>query len=83
MEHKNYGYVGDISAAREALERVTSTLAVTVFNSCWVLLSWSCREQIKESSLMEGTRLSTAREELPTISYETGQASEPADEPCT
>jgi hypothetical protein len=31
---------------------------------------------------VEGARLSTVEEELPTISYETGQASEPADEPC-
>jgi hypothetical protein len=72
-----------MSVAREALERATSTFAVTIFNSCWVPLSWSRRERIKESSLKEGARLSTAREELPTASYETGQASEPADEPCT
>jgi hypothetical protein len=72
-----------VFVAREALERATSTFAVTVFNSCWVPLSWSRRERIKESSLMEGAHLSTTREELPTVSYETGQASEPADEPCT
>jgi hypothetical protein len=72
-----------VFVAREALERATLTLAVTIFSSCWVLLSWSRKEQIKESSPMEGARLSTAREELPTVSYETGQASEPADEPCT
>jgi hypothetical protein len=65
------------------LERATLTLAVTSFSSCWVLFSWSRRERIKESSLVEGARLSTAREELPTISYETGQAPEPVDEPCT
>jgi hypothetical protein len=69
--------------AREALERATSTLAVTIFSSYWVLLSWSHKERIRESSLMEGARLSTAREELPTVSYEIGQASEPTDEPCT
>jgi hypothetical protein len=69
--------------AREALERATSTLVVTIFSSYWVLLSWLCKERIKESSLREGARLSTAREELATVSYETGQASEPADEPYT
>jgi hypothetical protein len=58
--------------AREALERATSTLAVTIFSSCWVLLSWSRKERIKESSLMEGAHLSMAREELATVSYETG-----------
>jgi hypothetical protein len=31
---------------------------------------------------VEGARLSTTDEELPTILYETGQASDPADEPC-
>jgi hypothetical protein len=69
-------------AAHEALERATSTFAETVFSSYWVLLSWSCKERIRESSLVEGARLSAAEEELPTVSYETGQASEPADEPC-
>jgi hypothetical protein len=65
------------------LERATSTFEVTIFNSCWVPLSCSCRERIKESLLKEGARLSTPREELPTVSYDTSQASEPADEPCT
>jgi hypothetical protein len=37
------------SVARVALERATSTLALTIFSSCWVLLSWSRREQIKKS----------------------------------
>jgi hypothetical protein len=32
---------------------------------------------------VEGALLSTVREELATISYETGQASGPVDEPCT
>jgi preprotein translocase subunit SecG len=71
------------SVARKALERATLILAVTIFNSCWVPLSWSCRERIKESSFVEGARLSMAEEELPTVSYETGQAPEPAAEPCT
>jgi hypothetical protein len=39
--------------------------------------------QVKESSLVEGALLSTAQEELATVSYEIGQASGPADEPCT
>jgi hypothetical protein len=68
--------------AREALDKATSTFAVTVFNSYWVLLSWLRRERIKESLLAEGACLSMAEEELPTVPYETGQASEPVDEPC-
>jgi hypothetical protein len=60
------------SVAHEALERAMSTFAETVFSSCWVLLSWSRREWIRESSLVEGARLSTVEEELPTVSYETG-----------
>jgi hypothetical protein len=64
------------------LERATSTFAVTAFKSCWVLLSWSRRERIRESSLVEGAHLSTVEEELPTVLYETGQSSEPADEHC-
>jgi transposase len=60
------------SAAREALERATSTFAVTAFKSCWVLLSWSRREWIRESSLVEGAHLSMVEEELPTISYKKG-----------
>jgi hypothetical protein len=32
---------------------------------------------------MEAARLSMVEEELPTVSYEIGQASEPADEPYT
>jgi hypothetical protein len=71
------------SVAHEALERTTLTLEVTILSSCWVPLSWSRKERIKESSPREGARLSTAREELPMVSYEIGQASEPADEPCT
>jgi hypothetical protein len=31
---------------------------------------------------VEGARLSTVEEELPTILYETGQASKPADDPA-
>jgi hypothetical protein len=31
---------------------------------------------------MEGALLSTAREELATVSYKIGQASGPVDEPC-
>jgi hypothetical protein len=62
------------SAAREALERATLTFAVIVFSSYW--------EQIRESSLVEGTHLSTAEEELPTVSYEIGQSSDPVDVPC-
>jgi hypothetical protein len=69
------------SAASEALERATSTFAVTIFSSCCARLSWSCKEQIRESSLEEGARLSAAEEVLPTVSYETGQASDPADVP--
>jgi hypothetical protein len=69
------------SVAREALERAKLTLAITIFSSCWVLLSWSRKERIKESLPMEGARLSTAWEELPIVSYETGQASKPVDEP--
>jgi hypothetical protein len=69
-------------AACEALERATSTFVVTVFNPCWALFSWSRRERIRESSLVEGVRLSTVEEELLVVSYETGQASEPTDEPC-
>jgi hypothetical protein len=32
---------------------------------------------------MEGALLSTMREELATVSYETGKTSGPVDEPCT
>jgi hypothetical protein len=64
------------------LERATSTFAVTTFSSCCTCLSWSCRERIKESSLEEGACLLVAEEELPTVLYETGQASDPAEIPC-
>jgi hypothetical protein len=47
-----------------------------------MFLSWSCKDRIKESLLAEGTLLSTAWEELATVSYETGHASGPADVPC-
>jgi hypothetical protein len=70
------------SAASEALERATSTFAVTIFSSCCAHLSWSRKDWIKESSLEEGARLSAVEEELPTVSYETGQASDPAEVPC-
>jgi hypothetical protein len=59
-----------------------STFTVTVFSSCCARLSWSRKERIKESLLEEGARLSAAEEELPTVLYETGQASDPADVPC-
>jgi hypothetical protein len=55
---------------------------VTIFSSCCARLSWSRKERIKESSLKEGARLSAAEEELPTVSYKTGQASDPAEVPC-
>jgi hypothetical protein len=70
------------SEASEALERATSTFAVTNFSSCYARLSWSCKERIKESSLEEGARLSAVEEEPPTVSYETGQASDPVEIPC-
>jgi hypothetical protein len=70
------------STTCEALERATSTFAVIIFNSYWVFLSWFRRERIRESSLVEGACLSMVEEVLPTISYETGQASKPVDEPC-
>jgi hypothetical protein len=70
------------SAASEALERATSTFMVTIFSSCCARLSWSRKERIKESSLKEGARLSAAEEELPTVSYKTGQASDLAEVPC-
>jgi hypothetical protein len=70
------------STASEALERATSTFALTIFSSCCAHLSWSRKERIRESSLMEGARLSTAEEELPTILYEAGQASDLAEVPC-
>jgi hypothetical protein len=55
---------------------------VAIFSFCCVRLSWSRRERIRESSLMDGARLSTAEEELSTVSYKTGQASDPAVVPC-
>jgi hypothetical protein len=70
------------SEASEVLERATSTFVLTIFSSCCARLSWSRKEQIRESSLVEGDRLSTAEEELPTISYKIGQASDLADVPC-
>jgi hypothetical protein len=48
-----------------------------------VLKLWSRKDRIKESSLVEGTLLSTTWEELATVSYEIGQASGPVDVPCT
>jgi hypothetical protein len=69
------------SEASKALERATSTFVVTIFSSCCAHLSWSCKERIKESLLEEGARLSAAEEELPTVSYETGQASDPVEIP--
>jgi hypothetical protein len=68
--------------ASEAFERATSTFAVTTFSSCCARLSWSRKERIKESSLEEGARLSAAEEELPTVLYETGHASDSAEIPC-
>jgi hypothetical protein len=70
------------SEASEALERATSTFTVMTFSSCYAHLSWSRKERIKESSLKDGARLSAMEEELPTISYETGQASDPTEIPC-
>jgi hypothetical protein len=70
------------SEASEALERATSTFAVTTFRSCCARLSWSRKERIKESSLEEGARLSAAEEELPTVSYGMGQASDPVEVTC-
>jgi hypothetical protein len=70
------------SVASEALERATSTFVVMIFSSCWARLSWSRKEQIRESSLEEGAHLSAAEEELPTVSYKTSQASGPMNVPC-
>jgi hypothetical protein len=69
------------SAASEALERATSTFTVMIFSSCCARLNWSRKERTRESLLEEGARLLAAEEELPTVSYETGQASDPADVP--
>jgi hypothetical protein len=71
------------SAARDALERATSTLAGTAFSWCYVFLSWSRKDRIKVNSLAEGALLSTALEELATVSYKIGQAFEITDESCT
>jgi hypothetical protein len=68
------------SAASEAFERATSSLGVTLLKSCWVHLNWSRKDQIKDNSPVDGARLSMTAieefpaEELPAISYETGQA---------
>jgi hypothetical protein len=48
-----------------------------------VFFSWSHKERIKDNSLVEGALLSTALEELATVSYETGQAFEITDESYT
>jgi hypothetical protein len=53
-----------------------------IFSSYCAHLSWSRKEWIKESLLEEGARLSAVEEERPTVLYETGQASDPAEVPC-